>query len=175
MYTSALIFALSGFLSHAAIVAPPPSWHNDYSSALEKCVSDKKPLAIVVGSGTGGWQSVSKDGELDKDVKQLLELSYVCVYIDIGTESGKKMATSLRVDAGPALIIGDRSGTNQAFRHKGTLSADQLTTTLKKYTKVGDVVTSTDTVPVSTVTSQPPSTAIFNGGSYCPSCNGGRR
>ena len=174
MYTSALLFALSGYLTQVAIVAPPSSWQSDYSSAWEKCVRDKKPLAIVVGAGMGGWQSVSKDGELDKEAKQLLEKHYVCVYIDTTTESGKKMAVALDVPSGPGLIIGDRSGTNQAFHHKGTLTGEQLTTTLTRFSNGSEVAKSTESAPGSaSAPSNYPS--VFSGGSYCPSCSGGRR
>src|SRR5204863_4463155 len=111
--------------------------------------------AIVVGNGIKGWQEISKNGDLDKDVRELLDAHFVCVYLDSSTDSGKKMANALAVGSGPALIIGDRSGTNQAFRYKGSLTTRQLTDTLKRFSKVGEVATATE----SSVTASTPSSA----------------
>ena len=144
MFSSVLLFALSGYLTQATFVVPPESWHNDYTSALDRAVQDKKPIAIIVGNGIKGWQQVSKQGELSTEVRKLFEGHYVCVYLDTGTERGQKMAGALNVGAGPALIIGDRSGTNQAFRYKGSLTDEQLANTLKRFAKVGEVASETE-------------------------------
>jgi hypothetical protein len=176
MYTSILLFALSGFVAHEeAIIVPPSSWQNDYSSAWEKGIRDKKPMAIVIGNGRGGWQNISKDGELDKSVREILEKNYVCVYIDAATDDGKKSAKSLAIESGPALIIGDRSGTNQAFRYQGRLASDQLVSTLKRFSDVADVATVTQ----DSLQSQKPASQVpqyfYQSAGGCPNCGGGIR
>ncbi len=155
MFSSILLFAFSGYVTQASIVVPPPSWNRDYSIALEKGVQVKKPVAIIVGSGLSGWQGISKNGEIAKEVHQLLDEDFVCVYVDSSTDSGKKMADALSVGSGPALIIGDRSGTNQAFRYRGALTSNQLEATLKRYAKVGSVASVTESSVPSTTTSSP--------------------
>jgi hypothetical protein len=174
MFSSVLLFAFSGYLTQAALVVPPSSWQSDYNTALSRAVNDKKPVAIIVGNGLKGWQEISKSGELGTDARELFESHFVCVYLDASTETGKKMAGALAVGSGPALVIGDRSGTNQAFRYKGSLTGEQLVSTLKRFSKVGDVATLTETSvqsPTPTSTNpRPPSypnyyqPRIFQGG-----------
>jgi hypothetical protein len=172
MYTSILLFSalLSSVSEEALIVPPPASWHEDYDIALKKGVTDKKPMVIVVGEGRGGWQSASKEGEFSKDVRSLLEKSYVCLFVDTSTNGGKKLAAALAVDSGPALIIGDRSGTNQAFRYKGALSGTELTRTLKRFADAADVAVATESTVTAPAAPQrysaPPAwgNSVFMGG-----------
>jgi hypothetical protein len=144
MFSSVLLFALASYLTPTAIITTPVSWHNDYTSALDRAVRDKKPVAIIVGTGPKGWQEITKKSEISKEAHDLLDEHFVCVYLDASTERGKKMADALNVGSGPALIIGDRSGTNQAFRYKGSLTNDELSSTLKRFSKVSDVATLTE-------------------------------
>jgi hypothetical protein len=178
MFSSVLLFAFTGYMTQAALVVPPASWHLDYSTGLDRAVKDKKPVAIIVGSGLKGWQEISKSGELSQESRRLLDDSFVCVYVDASTESGKKMAGALSVGSGPALVIGDRSGTNMAFRYKGALTQDQLATTLKRFAQVGHVATVTESAvesptPVSTPNQPYNYPNYFGPGSIGGGCIGG--
>ncbi len=117
MYTSLVLFALSAAVPAAEMIPVAPSWRSDYTLALKEGQSSKRPLAIVVGSGPEGWDKLSKDGELGKDVTDLLRNRYVCVYLDINNERHRHLAEQLELSKGPALVIGDAGGEYQAFRH----------------------------------------------------------
>jgi hypothetical protein len=122
-----------------------PSWRSDYTLALKEGQSSKRPLAIVVGSGPEGWDKLSKDGELGKDVTDLLRNRYVCVYLDINNERHRHLAEQLELSKGPALVIGDAGGEYQAFRHAGALGNEDLSRYLRKYSDPERVVVRTDT------------------------------
>src|SRR5437868_6095413 len=63
MYTSVVLFALSGAVA-AGDVVEAPSWLNDYSAARKQSASQQKPLAVVLASGNAGYNKLSRGGEL---------------------------------------------------------------------------------------------------------------
>ncbi len=147
MYTSLVLFALSaGTVPTAELIPVSPSWRSDYTLALKEGKSSKRPLAIVVGSGPEGWDKLSKDGELGKDVKDLLHSRYVCVYLDTTNERQRQLAGQLELGKGPGLVIGDADGQYQAFRHGGAMENEDLRRYLRKYSDPERIVTRTDTV-----------------------------
>jgi len=172
MFSSVLLFALAGYVTPAALVLPS-SWHNSYDTALDRAARDKKPVAIVVGNGLKGLQDITKQGEISKEAYELFDTHFVCVYLDSSTENGKKMAKALAAGSGPALIIGDRSGTNQAFRYKGSLTDEQLKGTLKRFSKVIDVATVTEFDPPNTGAPRPQTQNYPNYNYFAPSQFGG--
>jgi hypothetical protein len=141
MYTSLVWIALTGTAD--ATAAKAPAWQTDYSAAQQKGLEEKKPLAVVIGKGPSGWEAVSRDGKLDPAAMEALQANYVCVYIDAATERGQKLADAFEMKSG--LIISDRTGEKQAFRHEGTLANGDLTTVLRRYAAPGLVVTRTET------------------------------
>jgi hypothetical protein len=155
MFSSVMLFAFTGYLTQTALVVTPVSWQEEYSTALDRAVREKKPVAIIVGTGFNGWQDISKSGDVNPESRRLFDSHFVCVYLDSSTESGKKMASALAVGSGPALVIGDRTGTNMAFRYKGALTQEQLASTLKRFSKVGDVATFTESTVPSPTPPQP--------------------
>src|SRR5262245_32102234 len=99
MYTSVVLIALSGCVAPANAVPEQPAWHNDYRLAAKQGESEKKPLAIVFGSGEAGWNSLSKDGKLGKEAQRLLNENYVCLYIDVSKSDGKRLAGSFEMSS----------------------------------------------------------------------------
>ena len=147
MYTSLMFVALSAGLTPTAVSIPVgPSWRNDYTLALKEGQGKKRPLAIFVGSGPDGWDKLSKDGELDKGVKELLHDHYVCVYLDTTKDRGRRLAEQLELTGGGGLVISDAGGEYQAFRHAGSLNNEDLGRYLRKYADPDREVKRTETV-----------------------------
>lgn len=142
MYTSLLLFALTGV---TAEVEKAPSWQNDYSSACKQCETDQKPMAVFIGSGKAGWDKLGRDGSLDNEAKKILADKYVCVYVDTSIEEGKKLAQSFEMPNGPGIVISDRTGKLQAFRHEGDLSNKTLVSYLDRFATPDRVVRMTET------------------------------
>lgn len=138
MYTSMMLFALTGWLSQISSVAVPASWHLDYATAYHKGISEHKPLAVLISSGSGGWHKLSKEGSLGDESLRLLESSYVCVYVDVSTEGGQRLASRFEMGNGPGLVIGDRTGEVQSFRHHGELSNNDLENQLRRLARAAE-------------------------------------
>jgi hypothetical protein len=171
MYTTAALFALSGLLA-AAPVSESPTWLTDYSKARKEGESKHKPLAVFLGSGPLGWNAISESGTLDRESKRLLAKRYVCVYVDMGKRAGKDLAADFEMRESPGLIISDVSGTIQAFRHEGDLSAEKLGLYLERYADPQRTVSFTETNP-SERTSYYPPPPVYVQPSFIPS-GGGR-
>lgn len=145
MYTASLVVALAG-LTAAAQGSDTPSWQTDYSQARKMGVSEGKPLLVVVASGKDGFNKLAKSGTLSKDSSTLLAGKYVCVYADLETEAGKKLAQQLELN-GVGIVISDVSGQVMAFFHEGNLDEQNLNTYLTRYADPNRVVSTTDTNP----------------------------
>lgn len=147
MFTSALLLALSGWFGSALPEAESPRWLSNYDQALEKGAQEKKPLAIFVGSGESGWEKLSREGKLGKDIKELLSNQYVCLYLDTTQPDAKKMAQTLEIPKGAGIVISDRKLEMQAFYHRGDLKGEDLEYYLKKFADPNLVVRTTETNP----------------------------
>ena len=78
---------LAAFLSAATGVSPTtPTWNGSYVQAQDEAAG-KKPLAVVFGSGQDGWTKLVRSEE----AKKVLAEQYVCVYVDVTTDAGKKL------------------------------------------------------------------------------------
>jgi hypothetical protein len=146
MYTSVVLLALSAWTSPAVTIPVAPSWRSNYTVALKEGQSSKRPLAIFVGSGPAGWDTVSKEGGLDQEAQQLLSTRYVCVYIDTSREGGRRLADQFEMTNGRGLVIGDATGEKQAFWHAGKLSNENLAHYLRKYADPDRVIAKTETL-----------------------------
>jgi len=181
MYTSSLLIALAG-LTASAQGGEAPNWSTDYVEARKLATEQGKPLVAVFGAGKDGWTKLAKEGSLGKDAAELLAGKYVCVYLDVDTDEGKRIAKLLEVNGRQGIVISDRSARWMAFHHEGNLSAQNLATYLQRYADPTHVVVRTDTNPGATTRTsyyQAPGTAApqfgttmpnFRGSSYCPSC-----
>src|SRR5262245_49109544 len=132
MYTAMTLFALAAFMG-GTTPTKSPDWQTDYGTARRQGRSEKKPLAVFVGSGPHGYVNVSKDGKLNKEVRDLLARKYVCLYVDSATKAGRRLADVFELGSRPGLVISDRSGELQALRHVGKLSDRQLTQHLQRF------------------------------------------
>lgn len=141
MFSTTLI-ALASFV--ASTVGASPAWHAEYGAAQRMGKEAHKPLAVFIGSGKAGWNQISREGELPKDVKRLLAKDYICVYVDTEQEAGKQLASAFEVSAGLGLVVSDHTGKYQAFHHQGNLSSGQLLRYLSRYADPEHVVTSTE-------------------------------
>jgi hypothetical protein len=144
MCSTVVLIALSGTMA-SSVLATEPNWQKEYGIAREVGVKVAKPLAVFIGSGQTGWDQVSRDGQLGKEVRQLLAQQYVCLYVDAQTADGRKLAAAFEVTSGPGLVISNRSGNLQAFRHEGNLGQEDLKKHLGRYAEPDRVTTQTDT------------------------------
>jgi hypothetical protein len=141
MYTSLVLFALAG----APGAADTPTWVTDYQAARKESASIRKPIAVFLGRGEQGYNQVAR-GNLGSEAERLLSANYICCYIDTSTEEGRDLAQQFQMPGGQGIVISDRTGDLQAFRHPGTLSSTDLTAYLQRYADTNRVVTRTETV-----------------------------
>jgi hypothetical protein len=150
MCTTVVLVALSGTLA-SSVSSTEPGWLNEYGKARLRGQQEEKPLAVFIGSGKAGWEQVSREGKLAREVKQLLAQNYVCLYVDTAEEAGKRLAMAFEVTYGPGLVISNHSGNVQAFRHEGDLDNPALEQYLRRFADPNQVVTRTETNPSSRV------------------------
>jgi len=139
-----MYFALAGF--GAAAEAETPAWQADYRQARQQAADERKPLVVVIGSGAAGWEKLSREG-FASDIKQVLKDQYRCVYINAATDDGQRLAREFEMPSGLGIIISDRSGVLQAFRHEGDLRKEALLAYLQRFADPRLVVQTTVTNP----------------------------
>jgi hypothetical protein len=161
MYTSIVLAALTGSLvassSHESL-----TWHKDYYEAKQIGQTDKKPLAVFIGSGAGGQTKVCQDGKLADEVEKLLGDNYVCVYVDASTPEGQKLTSAFGNTEGTGLVLSDRTGEKQAFAHQGNLSTADLTRWVKKFADPNVLVNTTVTNASSQMSMYPSNGSMMN-------------
>jgi hypothetical protein len=141
MYTSTLLVALLSVPG----AADTPTWSSSYTAACKECETAKKPLAVFLGSGKTGYNKVARDGELSPECRRQLASGYVCAFIDTSTESGRRLAGEFEMPSGQGIVISDRGGAVQAFRHEGDLTNADLNAYLERYAS-GTAVSTTETI-----------------------------
>ena len=116
MCTSILWVALAtSFASHSPTLTP--AWHHDYRQARDVGEREHKPLAVVIGSGKTPWANLSKVAEQDESINQTLLSSYVCLFVDVDTNDGDRLAKFFDMKQG--LVLSDKTGELQAYRQPG--------------------------------------------------------
>jgi hypothetical protein len=145
MYASVLLIALTGPLT--LNTSKEPVWLNDYAAACKQSQKLGKPLALFVGSGSAGWNRMSRDGQLSEDTAEILAKKYVCIYVDTNRNEGHELAVALEMPNHLGIVISDSTGTYQAFRHEGDLRAQDLNRYLHRYSDPQRVVTTTESNP----------------------------
>ena len=128
----------------AAGLAPSTTgmpWQTDYGIAARMAAESKKPMAVFIGHGKTGHTALVTDGLGESEAKAL-STSYVCLYVDADTETGKKLATTFELTEG--VVISDRTGGLQAVRHEGPVSKSELNDYLTRYSEPARVVTTTE-------------------------------
>jgi hypothetical protein len=145
MYTSVLVIALLGFSDSPA--PESPKWMTDYSAARKLGKEQKKPLVVIFGSGEDGWNALSRKGTLSKEARRTLATEYVCVYADTKAKDGQELAASFDMPASLGVVVSDRTGDLQAFRHEGDLASGTLLRYLRRYADPAFVARVTETNP----------------------------
>jgi hypothetical protein len=128
------------------IAAPSAAWESSYSQGQKQAAAQQKPLVVVFAPGSNAWTKVVKGENPSLDVGKLLAESYVCVFVDTATDSGKQLATNFALQADKGLVVSDRAGGTQAFWHQGDMTNDQMLHYLGKYADPNVVVQRTETV-----------------------------
>ncbi len=146
MYTSILAFALTG-LSVPAESATVGSWSQDYDSARKQAIGEKKPLAVFLAPGKDGWDKIGRDGGLSMEAQSVLARQYTCVHVDTSTSAGKALAEAFEIPTGLGIVISDRTGDIQAFRHEGDLANQDLVRYLERYSDPTRVARTTESNP----------------------------
>jgi hypothetical protein len=161
LYTSIVLLALTSSTS-AFDAVPSPSWNRDYASARKQGENEKKPVVVVVASGQDGWNKLARDGSLSDETKKILTNDFICVYVDTATEEGKRLAREFEISDALGIVISDRTGNRQAFRHEGDLANRDLSRYLRRYADPDRVVHVTETNPAEpTRLTSPPSAPIM--------------
>ena len=167
--------ALSGLLAPAA--KPEFTAQTDYGQAMKLAADEKKPMAVLIGTGDG-FAKLMSDAGLTAEAKKVLSEKYVCVTVDVTTDGGKALAGQFQLTDG--LVISSAGGNLQALRQSGAVSAADLTRHTAAYANVGGVPATTVTAgePVVTSTSGYTPAAVYPAGyaptfSSCPNGNCG--
>jgi hypothetical protein len=142
---SILMVALTGL--PGGIASSGPKWHTDYSVAQKQAESAKKPLAVFLAPGKTGYEKVARDSGLNSEIQQTLASQYVCLHINTAEVNGKRLAADFEMPSGVGIVISDRSGSAQAFRHEGDLANRDLARYLVKYSDPDRVLTRTESNP----------------------------
>jgi hypothetical protein len=165
MYTSIALLAMCG--AWMANIPVTPSWERDYNAARQIVEKAHKPLAVFMGSGDVNWQQLTREGKPDAEIAKLLSEQFVRLYVNTETADGRKFAASFGLTGSRGLIISNRTGDLQAFRHEGDLAAQDVARHLTRYGSPDHVVSVTEgNAPVAAPTNvyQPPS---FDGFGVC--------
>ncbi len=134
MHTSIVWVALMG-----------ATWLNDYSQARRLGATQKKPLAVFLSPGKEGWGKRATEGNGGAEVRRLLADRYVCVAIDTATADGRRLASAFEMSGGQGIILSDRRGDRQAFRHEGELRNGDLSRYLERHSATNRPAETTET------------------------------
>src|SRR5438128_2462016 len=112
--------SIIGVALAAALASNPvtlaPAWQNNYRQARELGEREHKPLVVVIGSGKAPWANLARVAEQDGTINETLRSKYVCLFVDTDTTEGQRLARSFDI-SGSGIVISDRSGEFQAYRH----------------------------------------------------------
>ena len=154
MFTSALVVVLFGLAEVGK--SQTPLWMTEYWSAQKAAKEQGKPLAVFLAPGNEGWNKVSQRGRLSEEALRVLAVDYACVFLDTEKKEVRDLAQAFSVSDGLGLVISNRTGELQAFRHEGDLADGTLLRYLKRFADPELVVQETVTNP--SVESPPPRT-----------------
>ncbi len=168
MRTSILALALAS-VAPLAVQAQSPNWQTDYATAYRQATVEQRPLAMIFGKGAEGWRELVGGGSLTSEANRALSNNYVPCYVDTTTPQGKAVAQAFGVGEPVGIVLSDRTGKLQAFRHEGTLSADALDGYLTKYADPERVTVTTDTNPPVAQASYYPPAQAFAPAAFAPS------
>lgn len=167
VYTSFVLLA-AGLAAGADLAGP--SWHTDYHRARQVSASQRRPMAVILGSGPAGW----KDLNLDDNARSLLADHYVPVFIDTSTPAGMELSAAFEIRSGRGIVLSDHGGERQAFWHDGHLGGFDLVQNLQNVA-IRQVASTTETLRRPSTTSFQPAayqfTQPFFGGFGAAGCS----
>ena len=131
MFNAIALMVLASNLATANVASP--TFSTDYSHARSEVATQRKPMAVFVGTGKDGWNQVVTQSPMDTTVKDMLASKFVCLYIDRNTTQGKDLAQKFDLADSDGLVISDRSGNLQAYSHQGKLETSEITRVLTTY------------------------------------------
>ena len=137
MYTSCVALVCSLFATGSA-----PVWHRSYGQALEAGQRFGLPVAIFVAAGDDADQILHK-GEMSNEIRKVLAEQYVCVVLDPARDHD--LVETLLITKKAGLVIGDRTGSLQAFHHDGKINQQDLARRLQQFADPTVVVRTTQT------------------------------
>jgi hypothetical protein len=146
MHTSLIWMAL---VTAAPAEKASLEWLTDYGQAQRQGQAQERPQAVFLAPGKDGWKKLVTAGQVSSEALEELSAGYVCLHLDTATEYGKKWAQKFDMPSGLGLVLSDRAGEIQAFRHEGSLSSSTLTGTLERYS--GKVIRRTSYYPAESV------------------------
>jgi hypothetical protein len=144
MYTSILLLALSSVPGNVVV---GPIWESDYAVAQKRAESAKKPLAVFLAPGERGYDKIARNGGLTAEVQKMLAAKYVCLHVDTAQAAGRSLAAVFEMPSGLGVVVSDRTGAVQAFRHEGDLTNVDLSRYLVKYADPSRTVVRTESNP----------------------------
>jgi hypothetical protein len=133
--TTLAVVALAGALN----ASPTTGWRTDYAQAMAVAAAENKPMAVLIGQGTDRISRLVNEGAISGEAARLLRESYVSVYVDTETASGKELASKFAISEG--LVISGPGGGTQALRHTGPVNGAELTQDLGQFAKAGTPTT----------------------------------
>lgn len=140
MYTALLLFALNGSgMAPSAGVPDDLVCQTQYGTARAMGRSQGKPIAIIVGNGSAGWNQLVEEGSLSRRARNLLSQQFVPLYVNRDSEEGKRLAGSLDIHSETGIILSTREGSDQAFSHTGKMSRAELEETLDRFATVRSI------------------------------------
>lgn len=157
---SLAVAAVAGMMATGSL-AQQPAWQSDYALALKSAAVQQKPLVVFIGQGANGYTQVLTEGTFGTDAATLLNSKFVCLYVDTATDAGRTLAGSFEMTKG--VVVSDRSGAVQAYRHAGALTSAELATELTRLSS--PVVVSVTRQPTVTSSSYYSPQPTFSGSS----------
>ncbi len=136
--TTLAVLALAGGIG-SGVIPSTPNLQTDYAQAMIRASEERKPMAVFIGHGGDSFQKMLSDGKIPADATKLLHDSYVCLYLDADTATGKDLAGRFEIKEG--LVISGPGGSLQAYRHNGTVTGTDLTKQLTQYASAGQPAT----------------------------------
>ncbi len=159
--------ALTGSL--VPVAKPEFQAQTDYGQALRQAAAEGKPMAVLIGHGNP-FTKMMGDAALPEATAKLLRDKFVCVTVDVDTDSGAKLASQFQLTDG--LVISSVGGTHQALRQSGTVSVTDLTKHTAAYAGTTGTPATTVSVGAPVVTSTsgytPAATAAPSPAGYSP-------
>jgi hypothetical protein len=127
--TTLAVLALAGGFSPGTKPSLP-GWQTDYTAAKAAAAAQHKPMAVFIGQGAESLDKMLADGTIPADAAKVLRDSYVCVYLETGSEAARELAG--RFDLTTGLVINTEGGSVQAVRVGGAVAGPGLTQELAR-------------------------------------------